>query len=278
MSNRYLRLITFSAISAGFLCEPSTAQPLTKYRIDFEKFEPYQAVFESGLRPVRVPGLENSMCNIHNTEVMIVLPDGHRFELPVRSGDVSLCAGNLIPSIVIICPNQGLEVAARLTYQMCAGLEASTQGLEKVLHRFRTNPDDDALESVNNWRGYVTQGGVNVSITLQGIHVLTKVLMRVRVSLHWNLSPMQMLPLMEPIQPPAGFERVSMEPPGETEASPEPGGAQQFIATAKPAALLAQTAFRISLDSIRRWPVWSRWLTLALVLTPLSLWLLKRRQ
>lgn len=172
--------------------------------VDLSQSDNLKAFFDAGLRPWRLPGLENSNCELMNKELNIVLPENLAFHLKAEIVDISVLAENQLATIEISCPAKPGKDAANETRQICQDLQISTDGL-----------DDFA----SGKRG-IAWGGIKtinkqlfVQIRLQSVPSLSGFSAMLTATIAWNYPDATMKFLTGPIQPPPGYENVSMDEP-----------------------------------------------------------------
>jgi len=200
--------------------------------LDFRSSHNLKVVFDAGLRPWRVKGLENDTCRIAGrtpadvAPLEIVLPGGERFDYAIQSADFSVWEGNDVERIDFIGAELDVTEAAGVAKRICTVMGLSRAGLDEWAARLGPKKDaGEYAEQVHDrWSCRGGRRGVRFWLGLQPlphfVETLDRVGAQVNITLDWEDwrspdpggAPVKKH-LTEPIKPPPGYEAVSMDPP-----------------------------------------------------------------
>lgn|SRR5882724_4642918 len=175
--------------------------------IDLRRGDNLKLLFDAGLRPTRIPGLEKSKIQIGPTQLRIILPDGRNFDVDVERGEFGVIPGNLLYLAELFGVTEPVPRAIERARAICGTANISDAGLEEKANTLGSLPDSDKA-----WFKSGGNGGVKVSVTFHPVWSMNQVKAQVWVALQWPRAAGSIHSLDEPIQPPPGFEDVSMEP------------------------------------------------------------------
>jgi hypothetical protein len=181
----------------------AAAGPGQEHTLDLSQSDNLKAFFDAGLRPWRMPGLESDECVLMNENLQIILPGKLSFHLQTEMVTISVLVGNQLQHLDITCPSQPMSQAASDIRQICQDLQISTDGLD----------DFAAGKRGIAWGGIKTSGGIMVQVRLQSEPSLSGPAAMITAFIEWKIPNATMRFLTSPIQPPPGYENVSMDPP-----------------------------------------------------------------
>jgi len=205
MKSAYLRWTLVSVFSPLIILSAAD-QPLTQRTIDFTQSHNLKAIFDAGLRPWRMLGLESAACELGNEDLKILLPDKCTINLVINRAQIEVLAGNELSSVDLFTNLTPAADAAQQAKSLCQALGIASQGLDDFING-RSNRIDTF------WGGDVTKGGVQVHITYDVASRYQNGYAEIFLTLIWPIPDEQMKFLTEPIKPPRGYENVSMDPP-----------------------------------------------------------------
>jgi hypothetical protein len=183
-------------------------QALESGTIDFRQPANLKMVFDGGLRPYRLQGLENSCCVFDKATLTVILPNSSPFTLSVSSGNINVLAENEISSLDLFGLYTSVPEAVNLTKTICRAWRVSTTGLDQAAANLGTIPD-----FTKGWGQEVDLPAIRAQVIFRPIYYFDHVGGFVNVAFtcgdHFNGVKF----LTKPIQPPPGYENISMDPP-----------------------------------------------------------------
>ena len=201
-----LRFFLFLATVVSFIVSPRLHANMV---IDFQKGDDLKVVFDGGVRPWRVQGLERSHLEFGSADAEIALPTGETFRFPANRGTLQVIEGNKLVSCTLFGKEIPLAEGVALAKAVCNSLSIPTTGLDLLAEEPRTITDPS-----KNWSARDNnKGEVSIRVALQAIFHPEGSIAIVTVSMGWKRSPSEGGLLPGPVQPPSGYEGVSMEPP-----------------------------------------------------------------
>jgi hypothetical protein len=203
----YVKLLLLAVIPAQFMFAADGADGV--HTVDLSQSNNLKAFFDAGLRPWRLQGLESSECMLMNENLRIILPGNTSFSLKTEMVGISVLAGNQLATIDITCASKPIGDAAKDIRKILQDLEISTDGLDDFLSG-KNFQQTKALA----WGRGKTFNGVYVQIRVQSVPSLSSPMAMLTATILWHYPDATMKFLTSPIQPPPGYENVSMnEPP-----------------------------------------------------------------
>jgi hypothetical protein len=213
----YLALLTYLYIPT--LDAPREA-PSSVGIIDLREGDNLKMIFDGGLHPYRLQGLESSCCVFDKATVTVIVPHASPFTIKVDRASIQLLDGNQIASIDLFGLNTSVPEAVSLTKNICGAWNVSTTGLDDAVAHLGTVP-----ATGKGWGMEFNQPKIRAQVTFQPLYYnplfyWDNVGGYVNVTLilgdHYN----GMKFLTGPIQPPPGYENISMAPPPRVVALP----------------------------------------------------------
>jgi hypothetical protein len=196
----FIILLLIAVLSAKLFAAASADKT---YMVDLSQSDNLKAFFDAGLRPWRLPGLENSDCILQNDNLRIILPGSISFNLQTELVNISVLAGNQLDRLDITCASKPFHDAANDIRKICQDLQISTNGLD----------DFAAGKRGIAWGGIKTINEIFVQVRLQSEPSLSGPMAMLAATIVWHHPDATMKFLTSPIQPPPGYENVSMDPP-----------------------------------------------------------------
>jgi hypothetical protein len=195
-------LIVFTLLCAACL----RADVVQTGTIDFRQGANLKMIFDGGLRPYRLQGLESRCCVFDNAVLSIILPNCSPVTFPANSASIDVLAGNEIDSMDLFGEYMDVRQAVALTDVVCNAWHLPTTGLDDVAANLGTMPGDS-----RGWGTELDQPGLRAHISFKPIY-LDHVKAYVNLSFRCGTYAHLMEFLTKPIEPPAGYENVSMDP------------------------------------------------------------------
>jgi len=195
----------------------ATSNSMAENTIDFSKSTNLKAVYSAGLRPWRVRSDEISTLLITDQQVRVIVPSGGVFSMPVQIGNFGVIEGNQLAKADFVSEPMLLSQAVAKAREICnalgidLGRGAGMVGFEEKASQLLTMKDQTPTPQY--WNGRNDKNGVSYSVTLSPLFGLNETRAKVDVTLGFSDPGKPMKFLSEPIEPPAGYEDVSMEPP-----------------------------------------------------------------
>ncbi len=205
----------FAVITVLFLTLTSLADVTTEaaHTVDLRQDNNLKAFFDGGLRPWRLPGLENYTCVLMNEDFRILLPGNTSVRLQPEMVQISVLAKNEIDRIDITYHTKPRLEADKDMKQICHDLQLPTDGSNNITGRDRDG-DWGAIKVIND--------RLSVHVGLQTAPTLTVNNAMLWVVIEWKYPDASMKFLTGPIQPPPGYENVSMDEPARVSRLPIP--------------------------------------------------------
>ena len=176
--------------------------------LDFQQGDDLRVLFDGGLRPCRVPGLDRSHLEVGQVDILLILTTGESFRMPIQQGGFTVVEGNKLSSCDLIGQLTSVNEAAALAKTICGSLKEPAIGLDHVLSTLGATPEPSNFWSSSN----IARGNCRLKIKFLPVFGYQKLAAKVSVSLSWARPRSEMNPLLQPIKPPPGYEGVSMEP------------------------------------------------------------------
>jgi ABC-type proline/glycine betaine transport system permease subunit len=202
----------------GFVPHPQA--PGSAGIIDLRRGDNLKMIFDGGLRPYRLQGLESSCCVVDRATVTVIVPRTSPFTIKVDRASIDVLDGNQIASIDLFGLNTSVPEAVTLTKTICGAWNVPTTGLGDAVAHLGTRP-----ETGKGWGTEFNQPKIRAQVTFQPLYYnplfyFNNVGGYVNVTFilgdHFN----GMKFLTHPIQPPPGYENISMNPPPRVVAFP----------------------------------------------------------
>ena len=166
-------------------------------------------VFDAGLRPWRVSGLEKRMCDIRQSSLSISVAGRGPFDFEVQRGTIHLLQDNVISSIKLTGRSEPIPKAVARIKEICRITGMSSAGLDSIAQSLGNMPDPD-----KRWFNTTRFDNVSVSVTFYPMFALLGTTeAEVWLSVKWHQPAGTMKFLTEPIKPPPGYESETMSPP-----------------------------------------------------------------
>ena len=191
----------------SFSCFRLDADTPATGTIDLRQPANLKMIFDGGLRPYRLQGLESSSCVIDRTNITVILPDASPFMFEADRGSFSILAGNDIYGIDLFGLYTDVPDAVQLAKNICSAAQISSNGLDEVAANLGNKPSD------KYWTQYRDSGQIHFQITFRPMYYFDHVGAYVNIGFHCGDHYHGMKFLTKPIQPPPGYENVSMDPP-----------------------------------------------------------------
>jgi hypothetical protein len=208
--NKFIQILGWSFIFAICLAlglEAATNQP-TQHVIDFSAGHNLKTIFDAGLRPWRLPGLENANCMLDRVNLKMIFPGKVNFSVIGNSVDMDILAKNEIYRMDIECDPGTRDAAVAQARDICGQLGISTQSLDDYLANLTKGPPVKL-----GWGTELDLEGVEIEVHMLLIPSMNGPAAEDSVTITWPIPDAQMKFLTAPIQPPPGYENVSMDPP-----------------------------------------------------------------
>lgn len=215
--------LTLLIPSAGYLSlliylvnptlRPQHEVPSSVGIIDLRQGDNLKLIFDGGLRPYRLQGLESSCCVIDKASLTVIVPHASPFKFKVDRSSIQLLDGNEIASIDLFGLNTSVPEAVSLTRTICGAWNVPTTGLDDAVAHLGTMPD-----SGKGWGAQFFQPGIRSYVRFQPLYYnplfyLNNIEGHVDVTFILGDYYNGMKFLAGPIQPPPGYENISMAPP-----------------------------------------------------------------
>ena len=195
--------------------------PVAVGTIDLRQGTNLKMIFDGGLRPYRLQGLESRCCVFGETSLTVILPHASPFEFKTDRASIDVLAGNEIDSIDLFGENTTVPEAVALTKQICKAWGIPPTGLDDAVAHLGAMPGDS-----EGWGTEFNQPGIRAWVTFKPLYYnplfypLNNVGAFVNAGFILGDHPHGMKFLTQPIQPPPGYESVSMNPPPRVIAFP----------------------------------------------------------
>lgn len=182
--------------------------------LDLQRSADLKALFDGGLRPTLTPGLERSQVQAGPDTITVVLPSGKMATTDVANSSFDVLADQRLSSAALFGKEQSIRESADTLRKLCHDLEIPTAGFDEMIGSLGAAPDPTKYWTRQN----VADGNVTVQVTWQPIfHYGKATTARVNVYLNWKRSGEPMRFSQTEIQPPQGYEAISMH-----QGSPSP--------------------------------------------------------
>jgi len=213
----------FIALTATVRFATAADAPAVIHIIDFRQTDNLKAIFDAGIHPFRIPGLEDTECEFDREKLRVLLPGNLNFSVDSDLCQISVLADNKIISIGLYAPKMKLDDGIEYTRKIANELGMDTKNLDQ------TKIDDgsrDYVDKLSAWTGYLAKVNVEIQLRLHYVHTDYEAFTELYVGVSWDQPGGITHPLMGPIQPPPGYENISMDPPtgwGHSSRAPNPG-------------------------------------------------------
>jgi len=179
------------------------------YTISLSRDSTLKEVFDSGLRPLNVSGLERMTCSVANKHISIVLPNDIHFEILSRITNFNVNGNNELTRVELLgakslTPDEGYEAMLRFS-NLLRKPEAPLKGF---IDRVRLNP---VASDEGYWIASPSGEMPRLSVGLDTTFDREKP-MSLNVIIQWNRSRADSPLRREQITPPPGYESFSMSP------------------------------------------------------------------
>jgi len=200
----------FFVLGATFQFAAAADAPAVIHTVDFRQTDNLKAIFDAGIRPTRVLGLESEDCEFGKERLRFLLPGNLDFSVDSESCDVSVLAENKIVSIALYAPQMKLAEGIEYTRKVATELGMDTKDLDQ---KKIDDGSRDYVDKLPAWSGYLAKGNIEIQLRLEYARTRYIAFTELRVGISWDQPGSITHPLMDPIQPPPGYENVSMDPP-----------------------------------------------------------------
>ena len=180
-----------------------------RLKLSLSKEADLKEVFDAGLRPWRVSGLENTTCDIGRCSLSISVVGRGPFDFEVQRGTIDLLQDNVISRIKLTGRSEPIPMAVARIKEICRITEMSSAGLDSIAQSLGNMPDPD-----KRWFNTTRFDNVSVAVTFYPMFALLGTTeAEVWLSVKWHQPAGTMKFLTEPIKPPPGYETETMSPP-----------------------------------------------------------------
>ncbi len=180
-----------------------------RHSVDLRHSDNLKAIFDAGLRPVRVARLEDEKCDLTSeASLSIILPNERQVEIDVERASFEVLEGNALGEADFFGVTESVPRAVERVKAICRAAGLSDAGLDRVAADLGRLPDPD-----KRWSQAGRVDGVRVWVTFYPMWFRDPVEAQVWLLLQWKRSAGPLKFLSGPIQPPPGYEGVSMDPP-----------------------------------------------------------------
>ncbi|MBI1817518.1 MAG: hypothetical protein HYR72_21290 [Deltaproteobacteria bacterium] len=188
---------------------PAQGPAPSPHTVDFSQSDNLKAVFDAGLRPWRLAGLEKRNCDLGEENLNITLPNGRQFAIDIVSASIRVLDGNALSSVALFGTTEPVPKAVQRVREICRAAGLSDKDLDRVANDLGTMPDP-----AKTWFQDGTVNAIGVSVTFHPMYYFPdRVEAQVWVELQWRRPQESVEFLKGPIQPPPGYEGVSMDSP-----------------------------------------------------------------
>jgi hypothetical protein len=192
---------------------PRHERPRVVGVIDLSKGDNLKMIFDGGLRPYRLQGLESDCCVFDKATLTVIVPNADPVTFKVDRASIQLLDQNQISSIDLFGLNTSVPEAVALTKSICQAWHLPTTGLDAAVAHLGATPAVG-----KGWGSDWNQPGIRAHLAFQPLYYLPLFSIRnvggyVNVSFQLGDHFHGMKFLTGPIQPPPGYENVSMAPP-----------------------------------------------------------------
>jgi hypothetical protein len=176
--------------------------------IDLRQGNNLKMIFDGGLRPYRLQGLESQSCVFDEAALTVILPNTSSFQFHANRASIHVLAENEIDVIDLFGEDTTVPEAANLVREICTAWKLPTTGLDESIAHLGTMPDVG-----KGWGTELDQPDIRANVILKPLYYPSSVGAYVNITFHLGKHPHGMNFLTKPIQPPSGYEKVSMDPP-----------------------------------------------------------------
>lgn len=201
--------LSITVVVSVLLAGAAIAAPAgdARYLIDFSESDNLKVLFDAGLRPSRVLGLESQECEIGTARLAIRLPGSPEFDIDIERASFDILRGNAIASARFFGVDEPVPLAVERVKRICAAMGLSTEGLDALVGNLGT-----AIDPKKRWHRSRRRNGVQASVTFYPMFYRRGVEVQTWVGIQWLRRTGEYHLLEEPIQPPPGYEHVLMDP------------------------------------------------------------------
>jgi len=177
--------------------------------IDLRQPANLKMIFDGGLRPWRLQGLEKSCCVVEESYITVILPNAAPFTIHVRGADFHVLAGNELSTIDLFGVNTSLPEAVAITKIVCNAWGVSTKGLDESAYQIEHGPQFGD----HGWGQTFDQPKIRSQVMFNPLYYFKSVGAYVNLGFDLGDHFNGMKFLTNSIQPPSGYENVAMDPP-----------------------------------------------------------------
>jgi hypothetical protein len=204
-------LIRYAVIAVAILAPagsaPSSDQPPARHLVDLTAGNTLVVLFDAGLRPTHVPGLESRTCEIDRSDLTIRLPNGNEFEIDVERASFAVLADNELGDARIFGVDEPVAAAVARVKAIAVAMGLSDDGLDEITENLGS-----VIDPNKRWHRARRIENLTVGVTFYPMFYRRGVEAQTWVQLIWRRAPGTYRFLTEPIQPPPGYEHISMVP------------------------------------------------------------------
>jgi hypothetical protein len=184
-----------------------------QYTLDFGQTNSLKSLFDLGLRPRNVFGLERDKCEVRDVDFELLL-NGKAIQFSAERAEFEITKDNSISAAELISPNLDLGEAQQQAKRIFASVGSLPAGLNEAFKKAETQKSFEPLREIGiratsgepELRIYFIPGDF-VSTAPQEKHI------RIVASAYWKSKAQdQRLLRQEPIKPPLGYQNESMAP------------------------------------------------------------------
>jgi hypothetical protein len=176
--------------------------------IDLRQSANLKMIFDGGLRPYRVDGLENSSCAFDKARLEVIVPNASPFTFTADRGSINVLADDGISSIDLFGNYTTVADAAALVKSICSAWNVPSTGLDQTLQALGSTSAAN-----RGWGQEYNASGIRARVMFKPLNDYNHLEAYVNVSFDIAAPPGGAKFLTTPIQPPPGYENVSMTPP-----------------------------------------------------------------
>ena len=225
----YFQVARVSILLPFLLLLISAMQMQADTVIDLRKGDDLKMLYDGGLRPWHVLGMERSNLDSGPDNMIVILPTGESFHLQVENASFTVVGGGKLVSCNLMGKQTSVEMAGAQTKAICNSLKLSTSGLDELMKNPGTMPDPEKAWGSRD----VSHDPMTVQVVFRPLVGFQNVTAIVNVYLGWK-RPMSENVIIspEPIKPPPGYEGVSMDrPPRDPNIKPFPEHDSKYYET-----------------------------------------------
>ncbi|MHA3773423.1 hypothetical protein ACXR0O_17960 [Verrucomicrobiota bacterium sgz303538] len=185
--------------------------------LDFRQGDNLKLVFDGGLRPTHVPMLEKMKVDIGRTNLRFILPTGESFEAPVQDGSFTVLEGNVLSTAEFTVITQSIPKTVALVERICKATGLPTEkglwggSLQAAAARAGTWVNPAGTED-RVWNQSRKSGGLDFTVTYDSLYRFTHTAAYARLDFDWHKPSKAIRFSRAPIQPPPGYEHLSLAP------------------------------------------------------------------